>query len=131
MRQISIESIHAKLISELEKDIILYTSKKYGQEAKYTKDEILRLIFANYRLVEGGPAGIRLTSFGNTLLSKKYDHYKYKVSDLPNNKAVIALDKIMEWPYYLGKSTVTFYNENDAAWFRLNGNDINSYIEML
>lgn len=131
MRQISIESIHAKLVSELEKDIILYTSKRLGHEPKFTKDEIHRLIFANYRLVEGEPFGIRLTSFGNALLSKRYDHYKYKFSDLPNNKAVIVLDKIMEWPYYLGKSTVTFYNENDATWFRLNGNDINSYIEML
>lgn len=131
MRRISVEQIHTKLISELEPDIINYTARRLGDSPKYTRDELHRLVFSNYRIVDGAPTGIRLTSFGNALMAKKYDCYRYKITDSPNNKAIIALDKIMEWPYYLGKSIVAFYNENDAAWFRLNGNDINTYVEIL
>lgn len=131
MRRISIEGLHVKIANELEKDIVSYTEKRLGEPPQFTPDEIYRLIFANYRTIDGVPYGIRLTPFGNNLLSKRYDHYKYKISISPNNKSLIALDKIMEWPYYLGKTIVTFYNENDAAWFRLNGHDINTYVDMI
>ena len=132
MRQISIvNSLHIKLADELEKDIISYTSRRLGDETSFTKDELCRIIFANYRIVDGVPHGIRLTPFGNNMMAKKYSNYHYKHDSKINNKTYIALDNIMKWPYYLSRKSVTFYSEDDAAWFRLNGNDINSYVDII
>ena len=131
MRPVLQGDLHTKLANLLEPEIINYTIKKYGDNPKYSRDELLRLIFANYRVLNGTAQGIRLTTFGNNLMSKHYDSYKYEHNGNVHNKAFILLDKQMNWPYYLGKKIVTFYNENDAAWFRLNGNDINSYVEFL
>jgi hypothetical protein len=35
----------------------------------------------------------------------------------------------MSWPYYVGSTSVCFFSENDAAWFRLNGGDLVKFSE--
>ena len=37
----------------------------------------------------------------------------------------------MKWPYYLGRRIVIFYSQEDAAWFRLNGQNLNRYIDYI
>lgn len=124
-------SFHEQLLAKIEKDVL--DSLKSHQERSYSKDEIYRVIFANYRIVSGCPEGLRLTNFGNKILSKHFQFYKYPIQDEINNFVFITLDKNMRWPYYLGTRSnhIVFYSEEDAAWFRLNGNSIKRYVESI
>ena len=125
------DSLHSKLLDQLGPELSAYLTKRSGDAVNLSRDDLLRLIFSNYRTLNGSPHGIRLSPLGNNLMSKKYNHYRYQHNGNVNNKAFIVLDKMMKWPYYLGRNTVTFYSEDDAAWFRLNGNDLNNYVEFL
>ena len=131
MRQISINELQCKIVENLKVDIINYTTRRLGEDTSFTEEELYRIVFTNFRITDGLPCGIRLTPFGNHLMSKKYDHYKYEYKGKVTNRSFIALDKCMKWPYYVGKKIITFYNEDDAALFRLNGNNINNYVDFL
>jgi hypothetical protein len=126
-------NFHIQILGKIEQDVLSSLHKIQPDARQYTKDEILRVVFINYRLVLGIPQGLRLTNFGNKILSKHYQTYKYSIEDEINNLVLVSLDKSMKWPYYLGtrSSHVVFYSEEDAAWFRLNGNKITNYVESI
>lgn len=126
-------NFHIQLLNQIEKDVLSSLNSNSSEIRQYSKDEILRTVFVNYRVVSGLPKGLRLTSFGNKILSKHYQTYKYPIEDEINNLVFVSLDKLMKWPYYLGtrNNHVVFYSEEDAAWFRLNGNKITNYVESI
>jgi hypothetical protein len=126
-------SFHEQLLAKIESDVVESLQTNTEPSTSYSKDEIFRTVFANYRLVSGSPTGLRLTSFGNKILSKHFTFYKYSIQDEINNFVFITLDKNMRWPYYLGtrNNHIVFYSEEDAAWFRLNGNSIKRYVESI
>ena len=126
-------SFHEQLLAKIESDVVDSLQTNTKPSTSYSKDEIFRTVFANYRLVSGSPTGLRLTSFGNKILSKHFTFYKYPIQDEVNNFVFITLDKNMRWPYYLGirNNHIVFYSEEDAAWFRLNGNSIKRYVESI
>lgn len=126
-------NFHIQILSKIEQDVLSSLHKIQPDVRQYTKDEILRVVFINYRVVLGIPKGLRLTNFGNKILSKHYQTYKYSIEDEINNLVLVSLDKSMKWPYYLGTRSnhVVFYSEEDAAWFRLNGNKITNYVESI
>lgn len=126
-------NFHTQILSKIESDILSSLHKIQPDVKQYTNDEILRVVFVNYRIVSGVPNGLRLTNFGNKILSKHYQTYKYSIEDEINNLVLVSLDKSMKWPYYLGTRSnhVVFYSEEDAAWFRLNGNKITNYVESI
>ena len=126
-------NFHIQILSKIEPEVLSSLHSINPDVKQYTKDEILRTVFVNYRIVSGVPKGLRLTNFGNKILSKHYQTYKYPIEDEINNLVFVSLDKLMKWPYYLGtrNNHVVFYSEEDAAWFRLNGNKITSYVESI
>lgn len=126
-------SFHEQLLAKIEKDVLNSLQTNNLFPTNYSKDEIFRTVFANYRVVSGNPEGLRLTNFGNKILSKHFDFYKYPIQDEINNFVFVTLDKSMRWPYYLGTRSnyIVFYSEEDAAWFRLNGNSIKRYVESI
>jgi hypothetical protein len=126
-------NFHTQILSKIEPDVLSSLHKIQPDVKQYTKDEMLRIVFVNYRIVSGVPNGLRLTNFGNKILSKHYQTYKYSIEDEINNLVLVSLDKSMKWPYYLGTRSnhVVFYSEEDAAWFRLNGNKITNYVESI
>ena len=126
-------SLHEQLLAKIEGEVRQSLEVVNKSPTSYSKDEIFRTVFANYRLVSGSPTGLRLTSFGNKILSKHFTFYKYPIQDEVNNFVFITLDKNMRWPYYLGTRSnhIVFYSEEDAAWFRLNGNSIKRYVESI
>lgn len=126
-------NFHTQILSKIEQDVLSSLHKIQPESKQYTKDEILHVVFVNYRLVLGIPKGLRLTNFGNKILSKHYQTYKYSIDDKINNLVLVSLDRSMKWPYYLGTRSnhVVFYSEDDAAWFRLNGNKITNYVESI
>ena len=126
-------NFHIQILSKIEPEVLSSLRSINPDVKQYTRDEILRTVFVNYRIVSGVPKGLRLTNFGNKILSKHYQTYKYPIEDEINNLVFVSLDKLMKWPYYLGtrNNHVVFYSEEDAAWFRLNGNKITSYVESI
>lgn len=127
----NIATLHNSLLNKIKVDVMSSLHKRHPEITSYTNEELLRTIFVNYRIVSGISSGLRLTNFGNTILSKHYQTYKYKIEDEISNFVFVSLDKSMLWPYYLGTRSnhVIFYSEEDAAWFRLNGNNIKNYVE--
>lgn len=126
-------SFHEKLLDKIKSDVLDLLRSSSKSPKSYSTDEIFRTVFTNYRVVSGQPAGLRLTSVGNKILSKHFNSYKYTIHDEISNFVFITLDKNMNWPYYLGTKSnhIVFYSEDDAAWFRLNGNSIKRYVESI
>ena len=127
------DSLHIQLLNKIECDVLSFLRTNTEGKESFCKDDFLRTIFVNYRLNNGISKGLRLTSTGNKILSKHYRAYKYTIDDKINNLVLVSLDKSMKWPYYLGTRSnhVVFYSEEDAAWFRLNGNKIKHYVESI
>jgi hypothetical protein len=128
-----IVNFHYLLLNKIEKDALTALQKLSPDIKQYSKDEILGILFYNYRIINSTPKGLRLTSFGSKIMSKHFQSYKYSIDDKINNLVLVSLDKAMKWPYYLGTKSnhVIFYSEEDAAWFRLNGNNIKNYVESI
>ena len=112
----------------------IYHSTRYGKvaDAPNTKDnQFFTEIFTNYRRTKSPHIGLRLSFLGETLMRKTFKAYKYPLEDHPSNHSLILLDPNMQWPYYLGKKYVTFFNEVDASWFQLTGKNIKQFAEDL
>ena len=122
--------LHKYLLNELKQDY-LHVLRRSGDTPESSDYQFFADIIENYRLLNNKSTGVRLTYFGEKLMSKHYDKYRYKLNESPNNKVYVMLDKHMEWPYYIGKTYVTFFNRDDAAWFRLNNNDLIQFTEQL
>lgn len=111
-----------------------YHSTRYGRFADIpdTKDsQFFTEIFANYRRTKTKHIGLRLTFLGETLMRKSFTAYKYILDDMPSNQSLILLDKNMQWPYYIGKKYITFFNEVDASWYQLTGKNLKQFAEDL
>ena len=128
-----VDSFHNQILNKIERDVLGSLQSNTDEKRSFSRDEILRAVFVNYRSDHGVSKGLRLTNFGNKILAKHYQTYKYTITDKINNLVLVNLDKSMKWPYYLGTRSnhVVFYSEEDAAWFRLNGNNIKNYVESI
>ena len=62
---------------------------------------------------------------------KRWEKIQCPLEENPSNQALILLDKNMQWPYYVGKKYVTFFNEVDASWFQLTGKNLKQFAEDL
>jgi hypothetical protein len=95
--------------------------------------ELLALIFKNYRRSSQGHCGLRLSKTGYWLLNK---HFDCQVFDLipagsTSNQILIQLDKKMQWPYYIDASVFVFFNNTEAAWFKLADHKITNFLETI
>lgn len=100
-------------------------------DVELTDHQIFNCIFSNYRKTSTRHIGLRLTYLGCTLMKRHFAEYKYAITTAPSNQSLIMLDKKMEWPYYIGKTSISFFNEIDASWFKLTGSDIIKFSEDL
>lgn len=126
------DTLHGTILRALQPKIIqLLADINQISPDQVDVESQLSAIFYNYRTKNNMPMGLRLSTLGNKLLCKCYDCYKYQHSEKLNHKTLLILDKNMKWPYYLTKTHVIFYNQDDAAWFRLSGANLNTYIEYL
>jgi len=129
-----VESLHEHILEELRDDVIAFARQHYrhGQNYTPTDDHILKILFKNYRKSGNGHKGLRLTYQGHRLLGKHYESYVYFLEDGPapiKNKVLIALDRKMQWPYYIGKSNIVFFSKTDAGWYKLNGYSLEALLE--
>lgn len=127
-------NLHTYILDEV-KDYLLKSLTSLHGENKYTDQELFRILFKNYRMQDGEHTGLLLTYYGHRVLAKSFQSYSYQINFQEKAKkmkktkhsTLIALDKNMKWPYYIGKKYVTFFSEDDASWFRLSGSDINDF----
>jgi hypothetical protein len=112
-----------------------YLKSKYGSVDtpinELVEKDLYKAVFYNYRKSNNKHLGLRLTYIGEMLMKKHFVEYKYELKKRPTNKVFIMLDKYSEWPYYIGNKYVSFFSQDDAAWFRLNNSDLEDYIEQL
>lgn len=126
------KSLHEFILTAIKEDLLSYLqSQKRHHDYKWKDSELLGLIFKNYRISRTGPKGLRLSYIGDRMCVKHFANYTYKLASEIQNSAMIGLDKNMIWPYYVGKEHINFYSQDDAAWFQLNGSDINSFTDFI
>jgi|TARA_B110000483_G_C18141469_1_gene521640 hypothetical protein len=123
--------LHKLILDQVKPYLIVHLTKVYGNILDYSDAKLLQIMFTNFRSTKTSTHGLRLSYAGNVIMGRTYDHWTYDHVGNINHKAILTLDKNMVWPYYIGKKLVTFYSENDAAWFRLNGGDIAKYSEYI
>lgn len=122
------DDLHEFLITSIRDDVIKYA---YIDGDQPTDLNLLRLVFKNYRHTTKTRRGLRLTYIGDRVMCKHFKSYSYETVEPISNKALLSLDKNMIWPYYIGRQHVSFYSQDDAAWFQLNGGNINTYTDMI
>jgi len=81
-------------------------------------------LFQNFRLVDNEPTGLRLTSLGHKLMSRHFAATEFYLEKPIVGIVLVNLDQAMTRPYYLSKKKVAFYDEHDAAWYKLGGEDL-------
>ncbi len=106
-------------------------NKFYRQFRKLDRKQLFYKIFDNFRIKNGEPTGLRLTYLGNELLKRSFDYYEFGHTVTPTPKMYLKLDQGMEWPYYFTKKKLVLYSQEDASWFKLNGSEIGSFIEII
>ena len=104
----------------------------YKQFKGFNRDQLGYKLFSNFRISkEKGPLGLRLTYLGNELCKRHFDFYEFNHDIVPTPKMYLVLDNKMQWPYYFTKRKMVLFNKDDAAWYKLNGKDIEAFIEIL
>lgn len=106
-------------------------SKFYIKFIKFDKHQLGYKIFSNYRVSKNDTKGLKLTYLGNELLKRHYDSYEFKHDIVPTPKMYLALDTHMQWPYYFTKKKMVMYSQEDAAWYRMNGNNIEDFTDFI
>lgn len=106
-------------------------SKFYHKFIGFDKDQLGYKIFSNYRVSKQDTKGLKLTYLGNELLKRQYDCYDFSHDIIPTPKMYLALDNYMQWPYYFTKKKMVLYSQEDAAWYRMNGNSIEDFTDFI
>lgn len=122
--------IHQFVLTATRTDLIRLLS---DHNDSLTDQLLLKKIFRNYRWSrsQNRSQGIRLSLLGNQLMQKHYECHTYKYQGSRNHRIFIALDQHMRWPYYLSRDIISFYNDQDAAWFQLNNQDIENFVNFI
>ena len=92
--------------------------------ATATLEQMCYAVFENFRVSKGKPLGLRLTTFGNSYMRKRFESFSFELAEPVVGTILVQMDSAMLRPYYLTKKKIEFYDENDAAWFKLGGNDL-------
>lgn len=103
----------------------------YEQFLSLNRKQLFYKIFDNFRMKNGQPCGLRLTYLGNELLNRNFDCFEFKHDINPTPKMYLVLDRKMTWPYYFTKKKIVLYCQEDASWYKLNGNDIEAFLEVI
>jgi len=124
------DTIHYQILEVIKQDD-LWERKLISRDYELMDIDRFRLLFTNFRFVDNKPHGLRLTYFGEQIMARHFDRYKFDTEYKANHRAMVILDKHMMMPYYIGRKSVSFFGEDDATWFRLNDSNLNEFVEYL
>ena len=105
-------------------DFVQQRLRENNPLASVTLDEFCYALFDNFRVSQNKPKGLRLSTMGNSFMRRHFDSFEFALEEPLVGKILVDMDKAMLKPYYLTKKKVTFYDETDAAWFKLGGNNL-------
>lgn len=123
-------TIHYQILETIRNDN-LWETKLIARDYDIMDIDRFRILFTNFRFLNNKPHGLRLTYFGEQLMARYFQCYKFQTDYKANHKAMVILDKHMQMPYYIGRKYVSFFGEDDATWFRLNDSNLNEFVEYL
>ena len=90
--------------------------------------EVCYIVFKNLQHTDTTVSGLRLTSTGYKILSKRYDTYKFPLGDSGLQKTLlIKLHEKMQWPYYIDKKFLYLFNGDDAMWLKLSDSSVEKF----
>ena len=124
------DTIHYQILEVVKHDEY-WERKLMSRDYELMDTDRFRFMFTNFRHINNKPHGLRLTYFGEQLMARHFDCYKFETEYKANHKAMVILDKNMMMPYYIGRKSVSFFGEDDATWFRLNDSNLNEFVEYL
>lgn len=124
------KSLHLLILDKL-RPVLTKELEHLGQQAPFAEKYLLHRIFKNFRIINNKHHGLRLTPTGLNAMKRFYDCYKYERKGTISNQAILQMDKHMQWPYYVSLKLVIFFSEDDAAWFNLNGGDLDQFAGQL
>jgi hypothetical protein len=97
-----------------------------------TVKEVCYMVFKNLQHTDTSVSGLRLTSTGFKVLSKRYDTYKFPLGDSGLQKSLlIKLHEKMQWPYYIDKKFLYLFNGDDAMWLKLSDSSVEKFAKDL
>lgn len=120
--------------SSIQLQIVQYLADKLSNTPGFSEvDDYHRclLMFKNFRLTRGRPVGLKLTPAGKSLLDKFFIKYEYPINDMLSPRILLSLDRNMTWPYYVTNQKIVFYSQSDAAWFKLSGGGLDSFVSCI
>ena len=124
------DTIHYQILEAVRNDVY-WEKKLMARDYELMDTDRFRLMFTNFRHLNNKPHGLRLTYFGEQLMTRHFTRYKFDTDFKANHMAMIKLDKNMSMPYYIGRKYVSFFGQDDATWFRLNDSNLNEFVEYL
>ena len=73
----------------------------------------------------------RLSFQGYVVMKKLYDCWEFNIDreGTFNTRSLIALARVVTFPYYIGKERVVLYSSEDAFVVKLHGNDLSHWLD--
>jgi hypothetical protein len=124
---VSTNSLHLHILDAVQEDLCSLIEELSGEQETHSQKDLFALLFKNYRYRKNSHHGLRLSYLGNRVLSKHFQSHAFRIEKQPNLQSLVILDNQMKWPYYISKGMAVLYSDNDAAWFKLNGEDMSTF----
>ena len=113
-------SLQYQIVSKLKQELDI---------AEYDVTELIAIIFKNCRIRSNGVTGVRLSKFGLKLMEKSFTCYNFKLENfLLTNKAVVKMDRTMQWPYFIDNKKLVLFSEKDSVILKLKGKNLEKWL---
>ena len=99
---------------------------------EYDITELIGVIFKNCRIRSNTITGVRLSKFGLKLMQKSFTCYNFPLENFVlTNKAVVKMDRTMQWPYYIDNKKLVLFSEKDSIILKLKGQNLEKWLNGL
>ena len=116
-------SLQYQIVSKLKQELDI---------AEYDATELISIIFKNCRIRSNTVTGVRLSKFGLKLMEKTFTSYPFTLDNfLLTNKAVVKMDRTMQWPYYIDNKKLVLFSEKDSIILKLKGQNLEKWLNGL
>ena len=116
-------SLQYQIVSKLKQELDI---------AEYDATELISIIFKNCRIRSNTVTGVRLSKFGLKLMEKTFTSYPFTLDNfLLTNKAVVKMDRTMQWPYYIDNKKLVLFSEKDSIILKLKGQNLEKWLQGL
>jgi hypothetical protein len=113
-------SLQYQIVSKLKQELDM---------SEYAVIELINIIFKNCRIRSNSVTGVRLSKFGLKVMEKSFTSYPFKLENfLLTNKAVVKMDRTMQWPYYIDNKKLVLFSEKDSVILKLKGQNLEKWL---